>query len=121
MEKENGLVRHISFDSSKKKQTVEAIVNIVVGIVAAIAIPQFAYTRFPFKYLDEFRQLERKARDQGRRLWGRGPYVRECLTLFFECSAAFRVHQCEKKGRYSEDIKYRLGNFATIPRYVDNG
>ena len=31
-----------------------------------------AYTRFPFKYLDEFRQYEREAREAGRGLWG-GP------------------------------------------------
>jgi len=30
-----------------------------------------AYTRFPFKYLDEFRRLEREAREQNRGLWGR--------------------------------------------------
>ncbi len=29
-----------------------------------------AYTRFPFKYLDEFRRYERKAREQGKGLWG---------------------------------------------------
>lgn len=29
----------------------------------------FAYTRFPFKYLDEFRRLEREAREHGRGLW----------------------------------------------------
>ncbi len=28
-----------------------------------------AYTRFPFKYLDEFRQYEREAREAGRGLW----------------------------------------------------
>ncbi len=33
----------------------------------------FAYTRFPFKYLDEFRRLEREAREQGRGLWGKSP------------------------------------------------
>lgn len=32
----------------------------------------FAYTRFPFRYLDEFRRLEREAREQGRGLWGKG-------------------------------------------------
>ncbi len=31
----------------------------------------FAYTRFPFKYLDEFRQLELEAREQRRGLWGK--------------------------------------------------
>ena len=30
----------------------------------------FAYTRFPFKYLEQFRQLEREVRDAGRGLWG---------------------------------------------------
>jgi len=30
-----------------------------------------AYTRFPFKYLDEFRLYEREAREQGKGLWGR--------------------------------------------------
>ena len=29
-----------------------------------------AYTRFPFRYLDRFRQLEREARTAGRGLWG---------------------------------------------------
>ena len=31
----------------------------------------FAYTRFPFKYLDEFRRYEQEAREQGRGLWGK--------------------------------------------------
>jgi micrococcal nuclease len=30
----------------------------------------FAYTRFPFKYLEEFRRLEREAREARRGLWG---------------------------------------------------
>lgn len=30
----------------------------------------FAYTRFPFKYLEEFRNLETEAREAGRGLWG---------------------------------------------------
>ena len=32
-----------------------------------------AYTRFPFKYLERFRQLEREARAAGRGLWGAPP------------------------------------------------
>ncbi len=32
-----------------------------------------AYTRFPFKYLDEFRRYEREAREQGKGLWGKSP------------------------------------------------
>jgi len=31
----------------------------------------FAYTRFPFKYMDEFRRYEREAREQGEGLWGK--------------------------------------------------
>jgi micrococcal nuclease len=30
----------------------------------------FAYTRFPFRYLEQFRQWERDARESGRGLWG---------------------------------------------------
>ena len=30
----------------------------------------FAYTRFPFKYMDEFRRYQREAREQKRGLWG---------------------------------------------------
>jgi micrococcal nuclease len=30
----------------------------------------FSYTRFPFKYLEEFRTLEREAREAKRGLWG---------------------------------------------------
>jgi len=29
----------------------------------------FAYTRFPFKYMDEFRRYQREAREQNRGLW----------------------------------------------------
>lgn len=36
----------------------------------------FAYTKYPFKYMEEFRQYEREARENGRGLWkerkGRG-------------------------------------------------
>ena len=32
----------------------------------------FAYTRFPFSKMEEFRELERKAREAGRGLWGDG-------------------------------------------------
>jgi len=32
-----------------------------------------AYTRFPFTYLDEFRQYEREARERRRGLWGKSP------------------------------------------------
>jgi micrococcal nuclease len=28
-----------------------------------------AYTKYPFKYMDEFKQLEREARESGKGLW----------------------------------------------------
>ncbi len=31
----------------------------------------FAYTRFPFKYLDKFRRYEQEAREQNKGLWGK--------------------------------------------------
>ena len=31
----------------------------------------FAYSRFPFDYMDKFRGYERKAREQNRGLWGK--------------------------------------------------
>jgi micrococcal nuclease len=31
----------------------------------------FAYTRYPFKHLDDFRQYEKEAREHNRGLWGR--------------------------------------------------
>jgi endonuclease YncB( thermonuclease family) len=31
----------------------------------------FAYTKYPFKYMEEFRQYESKARENGRGLWKR--------------------------------------------------
>ena len=33
----------------------------------------FAYTRFPFKYSEEFRRYESEAREQGRGLWRKTP------------------------------------------------
>ena len=35
-----------------------------------------AYTKYPFKYLDEFRQLEREARETGTGLWKWTPDIR---------------------------------------------
>ena len=32
----------------------------------------FAYTKYPFKYMDDFRGYEQEAREKGRGLWGGG-------------------------------------------------
>jgi micrococcal nuclease len=37
----------------------------------------FAYTKYPFRYLDEFRALEREARDARRGLWADPPPPKE--------------------------------------------
>ena len=39
----------------------------------------YAYTRFPFKYMDEFRRYQREAREQGRGLWGKVLRLRAVL------------------------------------------
>lgn len=39
-----------------------------------------AYTRFPFRYRDRFRQLEREARRAGRGLWGATPAERQVAS-----------------------------------------
>jgi len=54
----------------------------------------FAYTRFPFKYMDEFRRYEREAREQGSGLWGksmsgfislsRGPLSMHFVLLYLQ-------------------------------------
>jgi endonuclease YncB( thermonuclease family) len=33
----------------------------------------FAYTQYPFQFMEEFRALERQARAEKRGLWGDGP------------------------------------------------
>ena len=39
-----------------------------------------AYTRFPFKHLERFRQLEREARQAGHGLWGASPATERRVT-----------------------------------------
>ncbi len=37
----------------------------------------FAYTKYPFKYLEEFRMYEKESRENGRGLWGHGKPQRQ--------------------------------------------
>ncbi len=63
-----------------------------------------AYTRFPFKYLDGFRQFEREARQAGRGLWDATP------------AAERRVASAAPSGRpVSSDLP------AALARWDDNG
>jgi len=41
----------------------------------------FVYTRFPFKYIDEFREYQRKAMENGRGLWGKTIHNPEVSSL----------------------------------------
>ena len=41
-----------------------------------------AYTRFPFRFLEEFRALQEDARRQGRGLWAEGARGKTCPPLF---------------------------------------
>ena len=63
-----------------------------------------AYTRFPFKYLDRFRQLEREARQAGRGLWGAMP------------AAERRVGSAASSTRAASS-----GGPAALARWDDNG
>lgn len=63
-----------------------------------------AYTRFPFKYLERFRQFEREARAAGRGLWGVAP------------GAERRVASAARSGRLAaSDLP------AALARWDDNG
>ena len=63
-----------------------------------------AYTRFPFKYLDRFRQFEREARQAGRGLWGAEP------------AAEGQVASAASSGRPAP-----AGSPAALARWDDNG
>lgn len=45
----------------------------------------FAYVRFPFKYIDEFREYQREAMEEGRGLWGEtlgNPKISNLIRLY---------------------------------------
>jgi micrococcal nuclease len=59
-------------DSTQQRRTLAYVFLEDGTLLNAEIIKQgygFAYTRFPFERVDEFRRLEREARDQGRGLW----------------------------------------------------
>ena len=63
-----------------------------------------AYTRFPFRYLDEFRQHEREARRRERGLWGA------------KCEDAAPVRAASRPS-----ATRRSGGSGVLARYDDNG
>lgn len=61
----------------------------------------FAYTKYPFKYLDEFRQYEKEARENEKGLWSpreeKKPEVREDTTVYITKTG---------KKYHTEDCRY---------------
>lgn len=66
-----------------------------------------AYTRFPFKYMDEFRKLEREARENGRGLWAEGEEaeIKEVKYIGSKNSSVFHRPSCKWAGMISEKNK----------------
>lgn len=62
----------------------------------------FAYTRFPFKYLEEFRQYEREARENERGLWS--PKEEEKKTEVSEETIVYITRTGKKY--HTEDCRY---------------
>jgi endonuclease YncB( thermonuclease family) len=59
-------------DSTQQRRTLAYVVSEDGMLLNAEIIKQgygFAYTRFPFARMEEFRRLEREAREQRRGLW----------------------------------------------------
>ena len=75
-----------------------------------------AYTRFPFKYLDRFRGLERDARRAGRGLWGSAaPQARPAAEPPAGAAAALARWDDNRNGRISCAEARRHG-IAPVPR-----
>lgn len=95
----------------------------------------FAYTRFPFKYLDEFREYEKRAREGQEGLWNGGPVV-ELRWLQKEGRKPFNIFDTANnqwgveydgffKGRLSDSllleemINLRLWAYELSPRDLE--
>jgi micrococcal nuclease len=72
----------LEFDQERRDKYGRTLAYVFLGdgtFVNAEIIRQgygFAYTRFPFRHLDEFRRLEREARESGRGLWATSDVAR---------------------------------------------
>lgn len=72
----------------------------------------FAYTRFPFRYLEEFKQYEREARSKGPGLW-KGGGKAELKWLIGEKRIPFRVYEMANNQwavEYQKYIRTRLND-----------
>jgi micrococcal nuclease len=77
-----------------------------------------AYTRFPFRHLDRFRQLEREAREAGRGLWGRaGAPARPAAALRSRSGAAASAIRWDDNGNGRVSCaEARRHGIAPVPR-----
>lgn len=76
----------------------------------------FAYTRFPFRYMDEFRRFEKDARSKGLGLW-KGGGKAELRWLINEKSVPFKVYEMANNLwaiEYQRYIKTRLNDEELI-------
>ncbi len=76
----------------------------------------FAYTRFPFRYMDEFRRYEREAREKGLGLW-KGGGKAELRWLINEKRIPFKVYEMANNQwaiGYQRYIKTRLNDEELI-------
>ncbi len=76
----------------------------------------FAYTRFPFRYMDEFRRYEREAREKGLGLW-KGGGKAELRWLINEKRIPFKVYEMANNQwaiEYQKYIKARLNDEELI-------
>lgn len=76
----------------------------------------FAYTRFPFRYMDEFRRFEKDARSKGLGLW-KGGGKAELRWLINEKSVPFKVYEMANNQwaiEYQRYIKTRLNDEELI-------
>lgn len=72
----------------------------------------FAYTKYPFKYMEEFRKYEREAREQRRGLWG-NEGMDEYYWLLAQEREPFKIYEMENNWwgiKYKSFVKIRLSN-----------
>lgn len=70
----------------------------------------FAYTKYPFKYMDEFKAYEREAREKGLGLWG-NEGMDEYYWLLAQEREPFLVYEMENNWwglKYKNFVKVRL-------------
>ena len=73
----------------------------------------FAYTRFPFNYLEEFRRYQREAREKNRGLW-RGGGEAELKWLEASAKQPFKLYKMANDLwgiRFGEFVKTRISNY----------